>query len=97
MLDFLGYAAIPAESGGQALRLIASGIPIDLVLADFAMPGMSGVELAVAIHGARPDLPVILVTGYVDLDVVKRFGEAHILQKPYTEGDLIDKITAALD
>jgi PAS domain S-box-containing protein len=97
MLDFLGYAAIPAESGREALRLIASGIALDLVLADFAMPGMSGVELADAIHAERPDLPVILVTGYVDLDVVKQFGEAHILQKPYTEGDLVDKITAALN
>jgi PAS domain S-box-containing protein len=97
MLDFLGYVAIPAESGREALRLIASGIAIDLVLADFAMPGMSGVELTGAIHAERPDLPVILVTGYVDLDVVKQFGEAYILQKPYTEGDLVDKITAALN
>jgi PAS domain S-box-containing protein len=97
MLDFLGYAAVPAESGGQALRLIDSGVVIDLVLADFAMPEMSGIELAGAIHAARPSLPVILVTGYVDLDVVRKFGEARILQKPYTEGDLVDKITAALN
>jgi PAS domain S-box-containing protein len=97
MLDFLGCAAVAVESGGQALQLIASDVAIDLVLADFAMPEMSGVELASAIHATRPALPVILVTGYVDLDVVKKFGESRILQKPYTEDDLVDKITAALN
>jgi PAS domain S-box-containing protein len=97
MLDFLGYAAVPAESAAQALRLIASGVEIDLVLADFAMPKMSGVELASAIHATRPTLPVILVTGYVGLDVLEKFGESRILQKPYTEGDLVEKITAVLN
>jgi CheY-like chemotaxis protein len=97
MLDFLGYAAVPAKSGEEALRLIASKLEIDLVLADFAMPEMSGIELARAIHATRRTLPVILVTGYGDLDVGKVFDEARILQKPYTEDDLVDKITAVLN
>jgi PAS domain S-box-containing protein len=46
MLDFLGYAATPAQSAKEALRLIASELEIDLVLADVAMPDMNGVELA---------------------------------------------------
>jgi FixJ family two-component response regulator len=96
MLNFLGYAAIPAESGLEALRVIASGLEIDLVLADVAMPGMSGVELASAIHATQPTLPVILVTGYGDIEVSKKFGESRIFQKPYTESDLANKITAAL-
>jgi CheY-like chemotaxis protein len=97
MLDFLGYAAVPAESGGDALRLIASKPQIDVVLADFVMPEMSGVELARAIHATRPTLPVILITGHGDLDVLREFDESRILQKPYTESDLVDKITAALN
>jgi CheY-like chemotaxis protein len=87
MLDFLGHAAIRAESGREALRLIASELEIDLVLADFAMPEMSGVELERAIHATRPTSPVILVTGYGELEVLKNFGKSRILQKPYTKSD----------
>jgi CheY-like chemotaxis protein len=81
----------------KALRLIATKPDIGLVLADFAMPEMNGVELARAVHATRPTLPVILVTGYCDHDLLKEFGDSRILQKPYTEGDLVDKIAAALN
>jgi len=46
MLVALGYATVPAASGGEALALIAYGPKIDLVLADFDMPEMTGIELA---------------------------------------------------
>jgi CheY-like chemotaxis protein len=97
MLDALGYAAVPAASGGEALRLIASGLEIDLVLADFAMPEMTGVELAETIHTTRPALPVILVTGYGNREALKNFCEARILQKPYAEAELMEKIARALN
>jgi PAS domain S-box-containing protein len=97
MLDSLGYAAIAAESGGEALRLIASEPDFDLVLADFAMPEMNGVELARALRTMHPNLPVILVTGYRGLDALKEFDETRILQKPYQEDDLMDKIVTALN
>jgi signal transduction histidine kinase/ActR/RegA family two-component response regulator len=96
MLDALGYAAVPAAFGGEALRLIASGLEIDLVLADFAMPGMTGVDLAETIRATRPDLPVILVTGHGTREALKDFGEARILQKPYAEAELKEKIASAL-
>jgi CheY-like chemotaxis protein len=96
LLSFLGYASVPAKSGREALRLIANEQGIDLVLVDLAMPEMNGVDLTKAIHGMRPALPVILVSGYGDLDVLREFGEARILQKPYTGASLVDKITAAL-
>ena len=66
MIATLGYEAVGAASGEEALRLIASGAEVGLVLADFAMPRMTGVELAKTIHAAYPDLPVIIVTGYGD-------------------------------
>jgi len=97
MLDALGYAAVPAASGREALRLIASGQEVDLVLADFAMPEMTGVELAKAIHATYPGLPVIVVTGYGNREELKDLGEARILQKPYIEGELMEKITEALN
>jgi PAS domain S-box-containing protein len=97
MLDSLGYAAVVAESGGEALRLIASEPEFDLVLADFAMPEMNGVELARALRTMHPNLPVILVTGYAGINALKEFDETRILQKPYQEDDLMDKIVAALN
>jgi YesN/AraC family two-component response regulator len=89
--------AVPAESGRDALRLIASELEIDVVLADFAMPKMNGAQLARAIHVTRPTLPGILVTGYGDLDIPKEFDKSRTLQKPYTDGHLVGKIKAALN
>src|SRR5882757_8698743 len=54
MLDCLGYPTASAESGTEALRVLASNQEIDLVLADFAMPEMSGGELAKVICAMRP-------------------------------------------
>jgi FixJ family two-component response regulator len=77
--------------------LIANELKIDFVLVDVAMPEMKGAELARAIHATRPTLPVILITGYRDLDVLKEIGESQVLQKPCSEAALIDKIMAALN
>jgi PAS domain S-box-containing protein len=97
MLRSLGYAAVGARNGREALRSIADNPQIDLVLTDFAMPGMNGVELARAIRAERPSLPVIFVTGYGDRDELREFGQSHILQKPCAEGDLAATIGAVLN
>jgi len=97
MLDSLGYLAVPTASGREALRLLESEPKVDLVLADFAMPEMTGVELAKTIHSTHPALPVILITGYGNREELKDLGEARILQKPYTEGELMGKITETLN
>ena len=94
MLTALGHEAVPAASGEEALRLLAGGVEFDLVLADFAMPGMTGAELAKAIRATHPNLPVVIVTGYGSRDTLGDFGEA-ILQKPYTERELMEKIARA--
>jgi CheY-like chemotaxis protein len=96
MLDFLGYGTASAESAIEALRLLAGNQEIDLVLADFAMPEMSGGELAKAICATRPTLPVVLITGYSDLDVLKELSNLQIVFKPFTEDDLVNAIAAAL-
>lgn len=72
MLGTLGYATVPAASGREALALIADGPKIDLVLADCAMPEMTGVELAETIHTTCPALPVVLVTGYGNREALPR-------------------------
>src|SRR5262249_52666767 len=62
MLDSLGYSAMPAESGMKALDLLASHADIALVLADFAMPELNGVELARTSLKKYPAGPVILMS-----------------------------------
>jgi PAS domain S-box-containing protein len=64
MLEELGYEPVQAESGEAALALLESRADLVAVLTDHAMPGMTGAALAARIRGARPDLPVILATGY---------------------------------
>ncbi len=97
MLDVLGYASVSAASGREALTLIANGPKIDLVLADCAMPEMTGIELAETIYTTYPALPVILVTGYGNREALKHLAEARILQKPYAEAELMEKIARALN
>ena len=96
MLDFLGYATASAESATEALRLLASNQDIDLVLADYAMPEMSGGELAKAICAMRPTLPVILITGYRDTNILKELNNLPIILKPFTDDEVVNAIGAAL-
>lgn len=97
LLSSLGYLVVPALSGGEALQLLDSHSEIDLILADYAMPTMSGAELAKTIKTTRPALPVILVTGYGNREVIEGFNETRILQKPYTEDELILRIRRAIN
>jgi CheY-like chemotaxis protein len=61
VLESKGYAVLTAPSGQQALVLLAQH-PVDLVLSDHLMPGLTGTELARQIKAQRPELPVILIS-----------------------------------
>lgn len=62
-LEELGYHVLAASSGGEALQLLGSG-PVALVITDYRMPGMSGMELLEKIRSDHPTLPVIMITAY---------------------------------
>ncbi|MFL9813862.1 response regulator [Stutzerimonas sp. VN223-3] len=95
MLVNLGYTVIQAESGHRALQLLNDGTMVDLLLADFAMPGMNGGELARAVLSSYPKLPVVFITGYAELGELG-MGSSTIIQKPFREDDLASKILGAL-
>jgi len=67
MLQELGHRVTTLFSAEHALQVIRSDAPIDLVITDHAMPGMSGTELARHARELRPGLPIILATGYRDV------------------------------
>ena len=95
MLEDLGFTVIAADSGDDALQLLTQGAEVDLLLADFAMPGMNGGELARAVRVRHPELPVVFVTGYAELCELGLEGYS-IIQKPFREEQLANKIHLAL-
>jgi CheY-like chemotaxis protein len=96
MLEDLGYVVIKADSGAAALDLLSRGILVDLMLADFAMPGMTGGELVAAATERRPNLPVLLVTGYADDRVLAAATEDRLVLKPFRTEGLARKVRVAL-
>jgi PAS domain S-box-containing protein len=96
-VEALGYRAVATASGQLALDLLEGNSAIDLLLADYAMPGMSGIELALAAVTRRPSLPIVIVTGYADVDGIERqIRGAQLLKKPYRLHELAERIEAAL-
>jgi signal transduction histidine kinase len=67
MLEDLGHKVLQAPSGHEALALLRTGHRVDLVITDHAMPGMTGAQLASTLRSERPDLPILLVSGYADM------------------------------
>jgi signal transduction histidine kinase len=96
MLRDMGYVVVEAGSGGAALEVIQSGIRLDLVLLDFAMPGMNGAELGRQIQLQRPGLPILFVTGFSHQPTLSEVGEAFIVRKPFVDDELNTKIRSIL-
>jgi PAS domain S-box-containing protein len=95
MLLDLGHSVIEAGSANQALTLLESDPAFDVVVTDYAMPGMSGLELAQRIKAKNPKMPIILATGYAELPAGKA-SEFRRLSKPYTENELAAALEMAL-
>jgi PAS domain S-box-containing protein len=96
MLLDLGHSVTEAQSGRQALKLLESDSPFDVVVTDYAMPGMNGFELAQRIKERNSKLPVILATGYAELPADKSIEFAR-LPKPYTAKDLAAALEKAVN
>jgi len=91
-----GYQAVEAEDPGAALRFLENGSP-DLLLTDYSMPGMTGLELAE--HARRRDgaLKVLIVSGYADAGAIEASAtQARLLRKPFDERELIEAVRAVL-
>jgi len=95
MLSEFGYRVIEAGSGKAALDVLRRE-DVDLLLADYAMPGMNGVETVRAAQQLRPGLPALFITGYADLAALREIGEDRIIQKPFREDELARKVAAVL-
>jgi PAS domain S-box-containing protein len=95
MLEDLGHRAFEASSGQQALDILHRERTIDLVITDQVMPQMTGLQLIRQIRAERPDLPVILATGYAELPPDADAGLPR-LAKPFRQYDLAQSINYAV-
>jgi CheY-like chemotaxis protein len=79
ILEELGYEAIGASGGAAALQVLATteeGRCIDALFSDIMMPGMNGFELAQQAKAARPDLKIILTSGYIGPEIAGAMSSA---------------------
>jgi PAS domain S-box-containing protein len=94
MLEDLGHAVTECSSGQEALHLLADGSPLDLLITDYAMPQMNGLELARAALALRPGLSVLLASGYADIPDASSV-EVPRIAKPYMQAQLREAIARA--
>nr|WP_137831371.1 response regulator [Methylobacterium sp. L1A1] len=95
----VGYSVREAASGLQALAALEADPAVDLVVLDFAMPGMNGAEAAGEIRKRWPTMPVLFVTGFADTAALAQAGADgadSIVLKPFRDGELERKVATAL-
>jgi CheY-like chemotaxis protein len=95
LLQDLGQDVIEVNSGAAALEILRSGRAVDVLLTDYSMPRMTGLELAGAARALRPTLPVILATGYAELPEGREAALPR-LRKPYEQSQLLREIARAV-
>jgi len=101
MLSDLGYRVLKAENAEQALTILTSGAPVDLLFTDVVMPGPIGVrEMTRRAQALLPDIVVLYTSGYTQNAIVhngKLDDDVSLLSKPYRREDLARKIRAMLN
>jgi PAS domain S-box-containing protein len=95
LLEMLGHEVTALPGGAAALRHLEAGLPADMVLLDMNMPGMTGAETLPRIKALRPELPVLMISGYSDQDIaplIRRHPQVDGLQKPFSLKELQQKL-----
>jgi len=93
-----GYSVDTVETGQEALGLVQTH-NYDFVFTDLKMPGMSGTEVAKSVKHLRPDIDVVIITGYATVESAvecMKYGAMDYLQKPFSEGELRTFVRHAL-
>jgi len=97
----LGYEVVAAESGMAALELFqADPAMFDLVITDTTMPNMTGIELSNELLAIRPDIPIIVCTGFSELISSEKASEIGIqayIMKPFIRQEISEAIQKVLE
>lgn len=101
MLKRLGYGVVSTTSSAEALRLFREDpSEFDLVITDYTMPYLTGLALAKKLLAIRPDIPIILCTGFsenVSDEMAKKAGIKEFIQKPLVRREMVAAIRGVLD
>jgi DNA-binding NtrC family response regulator len=95
VLEREGYGVVEAKDGVEALELISQdGVSVEVVVSDIVMPRLNGVELMQALATSRPDLPVILMSGYATAALAELgiAAPCAILPKPFPPERLLEEV-----
>ena len=90
------HSVSEVPSGAQALQLLETDLQFDVVVADYALPGMSGLDLATKRKQIKPELPIVLTGVYVELPPHKTFDFLR-LGKPHSQEELAEALKVALN
>jgi PAS domain S-box-containing protein len=98
ILTEAGYAVLEARNGVQAVRIVARQGPVDLLVSDIVMPGMSGRDLALRLRERTPELPIVFMSGYTDDALLGGdFTTTRLLPKPFDAEQLLRAVREELD
>jgi DNA-binding NtrC family response regulator len=100
ILRLQGYTVLEAGNAAEALRVAASTAAIHLLITDFVMPGVDGLELSRRFREVHPKTPVLMVSGSFDLLHGKRdedLNRVELLAKPFVFDDLLSKVRSLLE
>jgi CheY-like chemotaxis protein len=97
-LNEIGHTVMEAGDGTAGLKVLESGEPLDLLITDVGLPGMSGLQLAEAARAAQPNLPILLITGYAgkSLGTSQLAPNMEVLRKPFTLEELAARVRPLL-
>jgi signal transduction histidine kinase len=97
-LNEIGCEVIEACDGTAGLKVLRSDEPLDLLITDVGLPGLSGRQLAEAAHAAKPNLPILLITGYAGKpsEMLQLAPNIEVLRKPFTLDELAARVLALL-
>jgi PAS domain S-box-containing protein len=97
-LQELGCVVLEAEDGPSGLRILQSAAEFDMLVTDVGLPGLNGRQLAEAARAGRPDMPVLLMTGYAGtaLDRMQVADDMQIIRKPFALETLTSTVAGML-
>jgi DNA-binding NtrC family response regulator len=99
VLSDMGYDVIIEPDGLSALTVIRQGVPIDLVITDYRMPDMDGLDLVTTLRKVQPSIPIIMMTAHGDIENYFRslsLGVFEYINKPIGKREFEHLVRAAL-
>jgi PAS domain S-box-containing protein len=92
-----GFLVRTVPTGDEALAVLAAGEAVDVMVTDYAMPGLDGMELITQVRQMHPDLPVLVVSGYAEADRLERqASNVRVMRKPFRRTALVEEVGALI-